>query len=99
MRTHDENPAIHKAFSVPKAMSADEETRYLARIREEALMNEQYELDAARRKGKEEGKEERDHEIALKMLDDGMKPEMIKKYTDLSADEITALKKKKKRSE
>ncbi|MCP4105155.1 MAG: hypothetical protein GY749_06410 [Desulfobacteraceae bacterium] len=94
MRTHYENPAIHKAFGVLEALSADEETRRLAQIREDALMSEQYELDAAKRKGKKE----RDHEIALKMLDDGMKPEMIKKYTDLSADEITALKKKKKRS-
>ncbi|MCP4351023.1 MAG: hypothetical protein GY795_36615 [Desulfobacterales bacterium] len=59
MRTHYKNSVIHKAFSVPKAMSADEETRYLARIREEALMNEKYELDAARRKGREEAREER----------------------------------------
>ncbi len=55
MRTHYENPAIHKAFSVLEALGADEETRRLAQIREESLMNEQYELDAARRKGKEEG--------------------------------------------
>ncbi len=86
MRTHYENPAIHKAFSVLETLSADEETRRLAQIREDALMNEQYELDAARRKEK--------NEIALKMLDEGMKPEMIMKCTGLSADEITALKKK-----
>ncbi len=141
MRTHYENSAIHKPFNVPEPMSADEETRYLARIREDALMNEKYEMDAARRKGREEGlkeareeareearkearkeareeareearkeareearkegrkegRKERDHEIALKMLDEGMKPEMIMKYTALSADEITALKKKAKK--
>ncbi len=113
MRTHYENSAIHKPFNVPEPMSADEETRYLARIREDALMNEKYEMDAARRKGREEGlKEAREearkegrkegrkesaNEVALKMLDEGMKPEMIMKYTDLSADEITALKKKTKK--
>ncbi|MCP4111907.1 MAG: hypothetical protein GY749_41325, partial [Desulfobacteraceae bacterium] len=82
MRTHYENPLIHKAFSALESLSADEKTRILAQKREESLMNERYELAAARKKGKkegreegleegrEEGREDREKEIAASMLNE-----------------------------
>jgi predicted transposase/invertase (TIGR01784 family) len=58
MKTRYTNPAIHKAFTVLEKLSADEETRYRAEMREEALRNKVSELSAAREEGREEGKEE-----------------------------------------
>jgi len=94
MRTHYENPLIHRAFTALETLSADERTRILAQKREESLMNERYELAAARRKGKEEGRGEREKEIAAILLNDGMSPELLMKYTGLSRDEIERLKEK-----
>ena len=101
MRTHYRNPSVHKAFGVLEALSADEETRRLAEIREQSMINEMYELAAARKegektgekRGEKRGKKKRDDEIALKMLNDGMDPEVIMKYTGLSTGEIGGLKK------
>ncbi len=89
MRTHYENPLIHKAFSALESLSADEKTRILAQKREESLMNERYELASARKKGKKEGQKE----IAASLLNDGMSPEQVMKHTGLSRDEIESLKK------
>ncbi|MCP4112337.1 MAG: Rpn family recombination-promoting nuclease/putative transposase, partial [Desulfobacteraceae bacterium] len=88
MRTHYENPLIHKAFSALESLSADEKTRILAQKREESLMNERYELASARKKGREEEKKE----IATSMLDEGISPETVMKCTGLSRDEIDRLK-------
>ncbi len=55
MREHYTNPAIRKAFGVLKTISADEETRRLAEMREDALRNEVSMLNAARRDGKRDG--------------------------------------------
>ena len=41
--------------------------------------------------GKEEGREETIQEIAAKMKADGVKPEMVQRYTGLSEEEIAAL--------
>jgi hypothetical protein len=56
MRTSYKNPAIHKAFDVLETLSADEETRQLARMREDALRNERSELIYAEKKGLEKGR-------------------------------------------
>ncbi|MCP4346701.1 MAG: hypothetical protein GY795_14385 [Desulfobacterales bacterium] len=88
MRTHYKNPLIHKAFSALESLSADEKTRILAQKREESLMNERYELAAARKKGREEEKKE----IVTSMLDEGISPETVMKCTGLSRDEIDRLK-------
>lgn len=85
MRTHYENPLIHKAFGALENLSADEKTRILAQKREESLMNERYELAAARKKGRED--------VATSLLNDGMSPELVMKHTGLSRDEIDRLKK------
>ena len=93
MRTHYANPLVRKAFNALESMSSDERTRILAQKREESLMNERYELAAARRKGWETGRKDEKKEVAISMLHDGMPLEMIMKYTRLSRDEIDRLKK------
>ena len=55
MRTRYKNPAVHKAFDLLEKISADEETRRKAEIREKALMNEVSMLSAARREGEKTG--------------------------------------------
>ena len=55
MRTHYKNPAIHKAFDRLEEMSADEQTRLRAEIREKALKNEVSMLAAAHREGEKIG--------------------------------------------
>ncbi len=55
MRTAYTNPAIHKAFDILETLSADEKTRRLARIREDALRTERSELFYAEKRGREEG--------------------------------------------
>jgi predicted transposase/invertase (TIGR01784 family) len=57
MRTSYKNPAIQKAFDVLETLSADEETRQLARMREDALRNERSELFYAEKRGLEKGLE------------------------------------------
>jgi predicted transposase/invertase (TIGR01784 family) len=90
MRAHYTNPMVHRAFTALESLSAEEKTRILAQKREESLMNERYELAAATRKGREQEKKE----IAASMLNDGMMPELIAKYTGLSSAEVKKLKKK-----
>ena len=49
------NPKIHKTFHALEALSADEQARLRAEMRERALRDEVSELNAAERKGKREG--------------------------------------------
>ena len=55
MQTHYTNPAIQQAFRVLEKLSADEETRRRAEIRERALKDEASLLAEAREEGREEG--------------------------------------------
>ena len=55
MRAHYKNPMIHKAFGILEQLSADEETRLRAEMRERALKDEVSMLAAAERKGMEKG--------------------------------------------
>jgi len=48
-------PPVQQALGILKNLSADEEARRLALIRERALLNGITELNAARREGKAEG--------------------------------------------
>ena len=47
-----------KTFNTLETLSADEETRRLAEMREKALRNKNSELFAAKEEGREEGREE-----------------------------------------
>ncbi len=89
MREHYTNPVIQKAFGVLKTISADEETRRLAEMREDALRNEVSMLNAARREGKIEGEKG----VALNMIALGtFSMEQISQVTGLSLDEVRRLK-------
>jgi hypothetical protein len=51
MKTQYTNPEIQKAFTVLECLSADEETRYQAEMRERALRDRNSALHAARAEG------------------------------------------------
>jgi predicted transposase/invertase (TIGR01784 family) len=91
---------VRRAFTALETLSAEEKNRILAQKREESLMNERYELAAARKKGRKEGRKEgrgeREKEIAASLLNEGIPVEMIAKCTGLSSGEIKKLKKGKK---
>ena len=99
MRTSYKNPAIHKAFKILEALSADEETRRLAEMREKSLKNERSELAAAKRKGIEEGRMEEKRNAAKTLLKMGvLSIEQISEATGLSVEELQKLQKSKKRN-
>jgi predicted transposase/invertase (TIGR01784 family) len=90
VETDYESPMIRRLTAIAETLSDEEKTRILAQKREESLMNERYELAAARKKGRGE----REKEIAASMLDQGIPVEMIAKCTGLSSAEVKKLKKK-----
>lgn len=96
MRTHYTNPMIHRAFDVLTRLSADEETRRLAQMREKALKDEVSMLYAARKegekKGKKEGKKEGREETAQNLLSMGVLTiEQIARAAGLSVAEVERL--------
>ena len=105
MRTAYTNPAIHKAFDVLETLSADEKTRRLARIREDALRNERSELFYAEKRGLEKGEkrglEKGRKENAVKTAKNllamaVLPPDQIAQATGLDIEEIQKLRRKKK---
>ncbi len=58
MQTQYTNPSIHQAFHVLEKLSADQQTRLRAQVREKALQNALSELSAARDEGRDEGLDE-----------------------------------------
>ncbi|MCP4105441.1 MAG: Rpn family recombination-promoting nuclease/putative transposase [Desulfobacteraceae bacterium] len=94
MRTHYKNPPIHKAFNILETLSADDEVRRLAEIRERALKNEISELAAAKREGKEEGREEGVRSTAKNLLKMGaLTLDQIAEATGLSEKNIAEIQK------
>jgi hypothetical protein len=83
MRTQYKNPAIHKAFDMLEKLSADENARLRAEIREKALKNEVSMLAAARREGI--------RQVAFNMLTEGMDVNLISRITGLNESEIRQL--------
>lgn len=71
-------PEIQKAVVILHEMSADEEMREMARLREKAILDERSAVNTARR----EGAEERESEIIARMRADGLTEEQIRKYID-----------------
>jgi predicted transposase/invertase (TIGR01784 family) len=90
MRTGYKNPAIHKAFGILESLSADDESRYLAEMREKALKTERTELGAAERRGILKG-EIRTAENLLKM--GILTTEQIAQATGLPKKEILKIRK------
>ena len=78
----------------------DDFTNRLSKLVEKIKDNEKFRTDYAamnlhdrdiQRAAKKEGKHEKAIESALKMLADGMTPELVAKYVDLSVNEIQEL--------
>ena len=65
-----------KAAVILHEMSADEEMREIARLREKAILDERSAMNFARREGRAE---ERDA-IITRMREDGLSEEQIQKY-------------------
>ncbi|QTA85209.1 Uncharacterized protein dnm_012140 [Desulfonema magnum] len=96
METHCTNPMIHRAYDALKKLSADEETRQLAEMREKALKDEVSALDAARREGEKRGEKKSEKKalkkIALNLLSMGvLTVEQIARATDLTVAEVECL--------
>jgi predicted transposase/invertase (TIGR01784 family) len=91
MRTYYKNPAIHRAFDMLEKLSADEQTRLRAEIREKTLTNEVSMLAAARREGEKSGAEKEKKKTAFNMLTAGMDVELICQITGLSEEEVKQL--------
>ena len=75
--------------------NTDEITRHELFARDLFLSDRATELDAAEKKGKAEGRAEgeiqRAKKVALKMLNDGLSPEQVAKYTGLTPEQIQSL--------
>lgn len=71
-------PPVRQALGILRNLSADEETRRLALVRQRALLNEISELNAARREGKAEGLAEGEaramREALARLIASGIEP-------------------------
>ena len=65
-------PPVKEALKQLTALSKDEETRYLADMRERALMAERTEIDAAEARGKALGAMETKQEVLQSLIQSGM---------------------------
>ncbi len=65
-------PEIKTAVNFLHQMSADEEMREAARMREKTIRDEISAINSARREGKEEGREEERSKMIAKLLDKGI---------------------------
>ena len=90
------NPVIRKATDMLTAMSRDEEERLRYEAREEFLFDQQYAIQAAERKGIEEGIIKNKQETAMKLIAKGMDDQFIKDITGLEFKEISSLRNEKK---
>jgi predicted transposase/invertase (TIGR01784 family) len=92
------NIEFKRAIKVVKDLNADEKTRKLAQKQIDQLRFYISNIEGSRAEGKAEGKIEGKiedkRETAIKMLSDGLELDLIAKYTDLSIEEINALKSK-----
>ena len=94
MRMTYKNPAIHKAFGILESLSADEESRYLAEMREKALKTERTDLNAAERRGIQKGWTENAIRTAENLLKMGiLTTEQISQATGLGKKEILKIRK------
>ena len=94
MRGTYKNPAIHKAFNILESLSADDESRYLAEMREKALKTERTELNAAVRRGMQQGELKTAIRTAENLLKMGiLTEEQIAQATGLDKKEILKIRK------
>jgi predicted transposase/invertase (TIGR01784 family) len=85
------SPEIGKVVGLLKELSADEAIRMQYEAREKALRDDKARMNYARSEGIDEGKEERNREIALSGLKKGYDINMIMDLTGLPLTEIISL--------
>ncbi len=92
MKIAEYDPGVRSDCMVLKALSADEQTRLEAEIREKAWRDEMDRLDGAKAQGisigREQGIQERDQQIVKNMYEDGLTPEIIAKYLRLDISNV-----------
>ena len=71
--------------------NTDELTRHELFARDMFLSDLATDLDAAEKKGRAEGEIQRAKKVALKMLNDGLSPGQVAKYTGLTPEQIQSL--------
>ena len=76
-------PPVQQALGILKNLSADEEARRLALVRERALLNEITELNAARREGEARGEAKAMQEALGKLVASGMNEDQARKILGL----------------
>ncbi|MCD1258093.1 PD-(D/E)XK nuclease family transposase [Paenibacillus athensensis] len=90
-----DTPGLKKAMTTLEFLSQNKEARMLYEMRKKALLDEQSALDyvesRGRAEGREEGRAQRDHEVAASMLQEGLSISLIAKVTGLTEAEIEAL--------
>ena len=89
-------PELKKALQVLDVMNFTEEEKEAYENHLKWLRIETNTLKKAEAKGREEGRQERDREIALKMLKEKLSTKQISKLTGLSVEEIDSLQKPSK---
>jgi predicted transposase/invertase (TIGR01784 family) len=87
----ERSPQMRKAVGVLKELSADERTRMLFEEREKARRDIASRMGGARREGIQIGRQEREMEIARKLLSRNRPIEEIIEDTGLTRDEIESL--------
>ena len=86
------NEKIKKANEELEYLSGDAEVRRIAELRDKALRDLASARNYGYSQGKEEGKKERENEIAINLLSEGMDISVISKVTGLTKEEIEKLK-------
>ena len=79
---------IKEAIETLEEISNDEEKERIAELRQKYIMDRKSEMRTAREIGLEEGRKEKEIEIAKKMLNEKMAIDLIIKITGLSKEEI-----------
>lgn len=85
------SPEIKEAYTVLKKLSEDERIRLLYESREKAIRDEQARLYGATKEGFEKGIQEGKADMAKKLLDSGVSPDIIAASSGLSLNDIQSL--------
>ena len=84
-------PAIQDALSAANVFFADEKKYWEYLNRQAAILDYNSGIEGARKKGREEGREEGIISVAKNMINSGMSFDDIKKFTNLSVEKIQEL--------
>lgn len=90
---HKHSP-IGKAHTVYREFTADRELMDIAEAKEKWRRDVDSRLHAARTEGRTEGRTETRFDVARGMLNEGLEIDMIRRITELSDEEIQALRDK-----